>query len=63
MVLRSRVKGSITEPLYSLVESLDRIFSKMRITNELISLTGWFLPLLFADPEDRFSRVKAQKML
>ena len=38
------------------------IISKMRITNALISLrgcAGWSAPLLFVNPEDRFSRVAA----
>ena len=37
--------------------------STKRMTKTLISLrecTGWSEPLLFANPEDRFSRVEAQ---
>ena len=50
----------------SLVASLDMILSKQRITKALISLrgsTGWSAPLLFANPEDRFSSVKAHMQL
>ena len=46
----------------SLVASLDMIVSKRQITKALISLhgcTGWSAPLLFANPEDRFSHVVA----
>ena len=46
----------------SLVASLDMILSKERMTKVLISLcrcAGWSAPLLFANSEDRFSRVKA----
>ena len=46
----------------SFVASLDRILPKKRITKVLISLprcAGWSAPLLFANPEDRFSRIKA----
>ena len=42
------------------------IFSKTRITRALIRLrvrTGWSAPMLFANPEDRYSRDKAQIML
>ena len=46
----------------SLVASLDMIFSKKRITKALISLrgyAGWSAYMVFANPEDRFSRVEA----
>ena len=42
------------------------ILYKKRITKALISLpgcTGWSGPLLFANPEDRFSHVEAHIML
>ena len=45
------------------VASLGKILSKTRITMVLISLrvcAGWSAALLFTNPEDRFSRVKAQ---
>ena len=45
-----------------LVASLDMILSNKRITKVLIRLrgfAGWSAPLLFANPEDRFSRVEA----
>ena len=41
------------------------ILFKKRITKALISLcgrAGWSAPLLFANPEDRFSRVEAHKI-
>ena len=44
------------------VASLDMILFKKRITKTLISLCGcisWSATLLFANPEDRFSRVEA----
>ena len=47
------------------VASLDMIPSKTRITKALISLrrcTGWSAPLLFANPEDRVSRLETQMM-
>ena len=49
----------------SLVASLDTciILSNKQITKVLIRLrrcAGWSAPLLFATPEDRFSRVEAQ---
>ena len=46
----------------SFVASLDIIFAHNRITKALISLrgyAGWSAPLLFAHPQDRFSRVEA----
>ena len=49
----------------SLVASLDMILSHKRITKVLIRLRGrigWSAPVLFANPEDRFSRVKAHMM-
>ena len=39
------------------------ILSTKRITKALIRLrecAGWFAPVLFATPEDRFSRFKAR---
>ena len=42
-----------------IVASLEMMLSKKRITKALISLrgcAGWSAPLMFADPEDRFSR-------
>ena len=46
------------------VASLDMILSKKQITKALISLLGytsiptdWSAPLLFMNPEDRFSRI------
>ena len=44
------------------VASLVMILSKKQITKVLISLcrcTGWSVPSLFANPEDRFSCIKA----
>ena len=44
------------------VASLHMILSKKRITKALIRLRGcacWSAPVLFAKPEDRFSRVEA----
>ena len=46
----------------SLVASLVMILSKMQITQALTSLcrcAGWSTPLLFANLEDRFSRIEA----
>ena len=46
----------------SLMSSLDMILSNTHITKALIRLrgcTGWSAPLLFANMEDRFSRVEA----
>ena len=48
---------------FSREASLDMILSKKRKTMALISLrgcAGWSVPLLVANPEDRFSRVEAQ---
>ena len=45
-----------------LVASLDMILYNKRITKALIRMRGctvWSVPLLFATPEDRFSRVEA----
>ena len=42
------------------IASLDIIYANKRITKALIRLrrcAGWSAPLLFANPEDRFSRV------
>ena len=42
------------------------VLSKKRITKALIRLhgcAGWSAPVLFANPEDRFSRVAAHMML
>ena len=42
--------------------SLDMILSKKQTTKALVSLhgcAGWSAPLLFANPEDRLSRVEA----
>ena len=42
------------------------ILFKMLITKALISLhgcAGWSVPLLFANPEDRFSRAEAHVIL
>ena len=47
--------------LISLVANQDMILSKKRIKKVFISLcgcTGWSAPLLFANPEDRFSHVE-----
>ena len=47
----------------SLIASLDMILSRKRITKALIRLrgcAGWSAPLLFAQPDDRFSRLEAQ---
>ena len=49
----------------SLVASLDMLLFNKRITNALIRLhgcAGWSALLLFAIPEDRFSRVNAHLM-
>ena len=49
----------------SLVASLDMILYKERLTMALIRLqgcAGWSAPLLFANTEDRFSRVEAHMM-
>ena len=49
----------------SIVASFDMILSKMPITKALISLHGWqagHCPLLFTNPEDRFSSVEAHLM-
>ena len=46
----------------SLVASLDIVLYKTRITKALIRLrgcAGWSAPVLFANPEDRFSRGEA----
>ena len=46
----------------SSVASLHILLSKKRITMALIRLcgcTGWSVPVVLANPEDRFSRVKA----
>ena len=51
---------------FSLEVSNDIILSNQRITKVLIRLrgcAGWSAPLLFANPEDRFSRVKAHIVL
>ena len=43
--------------------SLDMILPKTRITKALIRLrgcAGWSAPVLFANPEDSFSRAEAQ---
>ena len=43
------------------VASFDKIHSNKRITKVLIRLcrcVGWSAPLLFTNPEDRFSRVE-----
>ena len=48
------------------VVSLDTIYFKQSITKVLSSLrgcAGWSAPLLFANPEDRYSRVEAQMSL
>ena len=57
--------SSATETSYkteiSLEASLDMTLSKKRITKALISLrgcAGWSAPVLFVNPEDRFSRVE-----
>ena len=50
----------------SLISNLDMIVSKEFITKQLISLrrcVGRSVPLLFANPEDRFSRVEAHMIL
>ena len=50
----------------SLVASLDMILSNKRIAKALIRLrgcAGWSAHVLFANPEDRFSRVQAQIMI
>ena len=50
----------------SLVESLDMILFKKRITKALTRLrgcAGYSAPLLFANTEDRFSRADAQLLL
>ena len=50
----------------SLVASLDMVLSNERITKALIRLrgcAGWSAALLFANTEDRFSRVEAHKFL
>ena len=47
----------------SLVVSLHILLSKKRITKALIRLrgcAGWSAPVLFANPEDRFSHAEAQ---
>ena len=47
----------------SLVESLEMILSNKQITKALIRLhgcAGWSAPLLFANPEDRFSSIAAE---
>ena len=56
-----------TETSYNIenspVASLHMVLYKKRITKALIGLrecTGWYAPVLFANPEDRFSRVEAQ---
>ena len=44
--------------------SVDMILSNKRITKVLTRLhgcAGWSAPLLFANPEDMFSRVEAHK--
>ena len=46
----------------SLVASVDKLVSKKRITKALIKLrgcAGWSAPVLFANPEERFSRAEA----
>ena len=46
----------------SLVSSLDMILSNKRITKALIRLrrcAGWSAPVLFVNPQDRFSSVNA----
>ena len=50
----------------SLVASFDMILSNKQITNVLIRLcgcAGWSAPLMFANPEDRFSHVEYQIMV
>ena len=50
----------------SLVASLDKILSKMRLKKALISLrecAGWSAPLLFANPRRRVSRDEAIMIL
>ena len=47
-------------------QELDMILSNKRITKALIRLhgsAGWSVPLMFANTEDRFSRVVAQIMM
>ena len=48
------------------VASLDMLLSEKQITMTLISLpghAGWSVPLLFANPEDRFSLVETHIVL
>ena len=66
-IARHKPVSSTTETSWkieiSFEASLDMMLSKQRITKVLSSLrgcAGWSAPLLFADPEDRFSRVEAQ---
>ena len=50
----------------SVVASLDMIFSNKLITkalNRLRGCAGWSAPLLFANTEDRFSRIHAQMVI
>ena len=59
---RGGFRQSETQIEISLVASLVMILSKKGITNALISLGGcacWSVPLLLANPEDRFSCVEA----
>ena len=64
--VRHKPVSSATETSYKieilLVASLDMILSNKRKTKALIRLCGcivWSVPLLFPNPEDRFSQVKA----
>ena len=48
------------KPVSLATESLDRILSNERKTNALIRLrgcTGWYVPLLFTSPEDKYTGV------
>ena len=58
---------SATETCYKIeiltVESFDMILSKIKITKALVRLrgcAGWSAPVLFANPEERFSLAEAQ---
>ena len=69
---KARLKpvSSATETSYkteiSLVASLNMVLSKTQITKVLIRLrgcAGWSAPVLFANPQNRFSRVEAHIIL